>query len=123
MNSVWIANLLTGALPMGIIIWLLQDFVKTVKKSIVNATEKAEQALTKSSEIEVNYIERFLDVNNSINNSVVRVTENMTNSIKEVELEKNNYRLKQMGEIHDLKSKIDILTKTCENYFKNSISE
>ncbi len=123
MNSVWIANLLTGAVPMAIIIWLLQDFIKTVKKSIVEASEKAEQALQRSNEIEVNYIERFLDVNNSINNSVVQVTENLRGSIREVEIEKNNYRMKQMEVIHDLKSKIDVLTKTCETYFKNSISE
>jgi hypothetical protein len=82
--DVWAANILTGAVVVGLLRWFALKLIATYEKR-----------LEKIDKIEKNYLDRFERMHNAIENSEKRITEHFTEEIKQVTHDKNNYRQQQ----------------------------
>lgn len=109
MDNVWVANIVTGGTVILVIGWLFNRFVKT-NDDRINATDiKAEAARHKAHEIERNYIKRFEEVHEKIDETKQELKDHFTKEINEVIRDKSNYRIEQSRWMGTIEGKIDNL--------------
>lgn len=119
MESVWIANLVTGTVVIMVIGWLFSRFVKNYDSKIDEIKIMATTNAKRIEEIEEQSLNKIDSLKDQLANSERRLSE----EIKLVVADKNNYRLTQTTQMTRVETKQELIIGTLkeikEHVFKN----
>lgn len=101
METQWLVNIVTVTV-ISIIGWLIVRFIASFERRLKGAEMEAD-------EIRTNYIKRFEEVHEKIEESERRITEHFTREIKEVVRDKSEYRIQMGRDIAKMETKVDQL--------------
>jgi len=108
MENVWVANIVTGGSILAVMIWFFNRFVKSYD-------DRLERAEKESQEIKKNYIRRFEEIHEKVDDTKDELKDHFTREIQGVKDEKNNYRIIQSKEMGVIQTKLDHLTDMVKN--------
>lgn len=119
-ENIWVANLVSSGTILTVLGFLILRFIAGYDKRIKDLDCKSEAVKKKSEEIEKNYLHRFEEVRDKIDNAARNISEHFTEEIKQVVKDKYDYRIQQSGLTSEIKAKLDGLIQAV-NSIKNKI--
>jgi predicted nucleic acid-binding Zn-ribbon protein len=103
-HEVWIANFVTAATILSVIIYLAKRFINDYDKRLAAAEKKAE-------EIEENYIRRFEEVNERLEDKTYEIKKHFDEKVEMINRDRSSYREQQARVNGVLETKMDFIIK------------